>query len=373
MPQPSPTPGGSGSGGTGSGSTGNGYVGANTPCKVNLGASGFTLDCSGTNNVLIWNARESTVSSCPINEVEREPYPRALVTVPNTFSLLDNAWGPSGAGGSWTPAINADNIADFTELDGTPLLQGLLRDIKLGLRSRRLPLNQQWFGHLIDGPVWEFEDRSWNGGTTFTSNVITTTHTYQTASVGLTKKGRSFDQINKVPSNFYDLPAYYVRIFTLCGHEWRMTWQESVHYWKHDVNATCTTDGLNPDGSAKPGYAIDNCSSGAVRGVDAYKWEDRDSHSANDNHGWYGIDLTKYGYPLPFAKQYKSKSFGTVNNNVYWDATAEKWLYVPVVEVQSVLRNDECANGGTCPSAETGSLDSSITGGSGGILPTPVP
>jgi hypothetical protein len=177
---------------------------------------------------------------------------------------------------------------------------------------------------------------------------ITVTHTYNSASIGQPEFGRAFDFVRNEPSDLYNLPAYEVTLKTICGHEWQLKWQESAKYWKRDNGATCTVAGLNPDGTVKPGFARDSCPAGeAVAGQQAFKWVNRSSP-------WEGLDLRtlNLGFQFPYAIQGMSKEFGRVNNIVYWNRAPSPAMWIPVVEVQSVLRAEDCATGNGCPQVD---------------------
>ena len=311
-----------------------------------MGGGGFIFNCDSA-IPLIWNQSASVQSTCPVNEVERKPYPRGLVTVNNQLALQPREWGPAGSGGSWTVQLNPTNLLDYIGLDDLPLVEGLIRRVQLGLRSRRLPPNIYWFAVQVPLEEWHFDDRNSNGGAV-TLTGITVTHTYKSSSIGEPEHGRAFDFTRNQPADVYNLPAYEVTLKTFCGHEWQLKWQESVKYWLRAPGAVCTVAGLNTDGTVKPGFARDSCPSGqAVLGIAAFKWVDRTS-------SWEGLDLRtlNMGLPFPFAIQTMSQEFGRVNNQIYWSATPSPSIWVPIVEVQSVLRAEDCAEGGSCPQVD---------------------
>jgi hypothetical protein len=60
---------------------------------------------------------------------------------------------------------------------------------------------------------------------------------------------------------------------------------------------------------------------------------------------WAGVNMTQMGYPVPYDVRSRTRSAGMFRGQMYIDSPDGVW--VPVVEVQSVLR-DECVAAGTC-------------------------
>src|SRR4029453_10438884 len=119
--------------------------------------------------------------------------------------------------------------------------------------------------------------------------------------------------------------------------------------WHRD--GSCYQTILYPDGSTytPPGTSTEGCSPGWVApGHWVYSW----SSFSTD---WSGVDMTLTGLSTTYDVQPHSVSGGFYYDNVYWDSPSGIW--VPVVEVQSVLRS-RCVADGTCapPRAEPNSL-----------------
>jgi hypothetical protein len=335
-----PTPPGSGGGGGGEG-----------PCTPRLTADGFVLDCTESNpQIQTWNIQDQINTSCPVNEVKRSPYPRALVNVPANFTL-DPVDYTSIAGTSSNPQSPA-NLAQFVDAQGNPTelgyQLGVWMDLVLTMRSIRFNGGESWFGQIVPKPQWTFADRTWNTSAPQPTHQEGTqaTFVYQTSSAGLdTTQGRAFDMVNKVPADTYNLPAYNVTLQTFCGHEWKMSYRVAVRSW-HATGA-CAPSLILPDGTtyAPPGFSSEGCSAGLVApGTFVYAWQ-------MVNTDWTGIDLRQKGDPTSYAVRTKARPGGIFNNLDYWDNSTSIW--VPVIEVQSVLR-DECVAAGTCqpPTAE---------------------
>jgi len=319
------------------------------------------------------NISLTTSASCPNNVVLRDPYPRALVNVPVNFALqLDEQYryGPNKAG-NWTPQSSPQNIdsPELAEADGSPKYEGLYREMKIGLRTRRLDAGEPWFGFKAITPTWTFNngvngERVWNSNKAddLVQKNVTSTFRFQTSSAGLATGGREFDSNSKTIGNGYSLPAYQVQLETACGLEWAMTWKASVKdsIVKDPPDAPCfAPTAANP---APAVAATVGCPDGQVAtGKWKYKWEEKNSTDCGDGvtalEGWCGLDMQYYKMqPLPYQIRKQTTEGGVFKGSTYWSPNGAG-IRVPVVEVQTVMR-EACVANGTCspPSAPGGSL-----------------
>lgn len=313
-----------------------------------------------------------TAATCPTNYVMRDPYPRALVNKPVNFRLLldeQYRFSPSKAG-SWAAPVSPVNInsADLAEPDGAPKYEGLFRKVTIGLRGRRLEAGEEWFGYKAITPTWTFNtgngERTWNGssGGSLQQKNVTSTFMYQTSSAGLPSGGRAFDSNSKQILNAYTLPAYQVQLETACGFEWAMNWEISVKdkIVKDPPTAPCYVPSVAQPAPANP--ATEGCPAGQVaNGRWKYKWEMRAATDCGDGvlafEGWCGQDMKHYGvWALPYSIRRNTTEGGVFKGTTYWSPQAGG-IKVPVIEVQTVMR-DECVANGTCspPTAPGASL-----------------
>jgi len=300
---------------------------------------------------------------CPNNMVLRSPYPRTLINVPTQFTLLlddQYRYGPSKTG-NWTAPTSPINIdsAALKDVDGSPKIEGLFREMKIGLRARRLDAGEPWFGYKAITPTWTFNsgasgERVWNSNKAedLVQKNVTATFTYQTSSAGLSLGGREFDSNSKTIANSYNLPAYQVKLETACGFEWAMAWEVSVKdkIVKDPPDAPCfTPDETNPSPSIA---ATEGCPTGQVAtGKWKFRWQPKTSIDCGDGitavEGWCGMDMKYYKLlPLPYAIRKVTTEGGVFKGSTYW-SPAGAGIAVPVVEIQTVMR-EACVANGTC-------------------------
>ncbi len=315
------------------------------PCKPTVTADGFVLDCTASDKEIdTWNILAQVDTSCPINHVNRSPYPRAMVNMNVAFNLLPQS--ASALNGVHTVQVSPNNLSDFVDAQGNPTQKAyeanVWRNMVLTMRSYRLDGGVNWFNQTVPQPQWTFTDRSWNTNAQFPLQQQGTqaSYVYQTTSAGLsTIFGRAFDMTLKQPSSDYNLPAYGVNIQTFCGHEWMVTYQIAGRAWQQ--TGACYQTMLYPDGSTQTPDGTSNigCDPGWVApGKWAYEWVDKTT-------SWAGINMTQMGRPNTYDVRTRTQSGGVFNGQQYWDDPTGVW--VPVVEVQSVLR-EECVAKGTC-------------------------
>jgi len=319
------------------------------PCVPRLTTNGIVLDCKASDQLQTWNVHAEVNTSCPVNQVIRAPYPRSLVNVPTNF-ILEPA-GYNNIDGYASEPQSPANWTSFIDANGNPTKLGydasLWKDLRLIMRSQRFNGGETWFGQTVPKPQWTFADRDWNTTPPYPKQQEggTATYTYQTSSAGLpTEFGRSFDAVNKVPGDTYTLPAYGVTVKSYCGHEWKVTITMAARTW-HPSGA-CYETFINPDGTTHEpeGTSSSNCDAGWVSPGDwSYGWQDFSTDFA-------GIDLTQIGRTTSYDLRTRTISGGAWDGVVSWDQPQSVW--VPVIEVQSVLRK-ECVAAGTCDTPTT--------------------
>ena len=322
------------------------------PCVPHLTPGGIVLECRPSGEIQTWNVRAEVNTACPINEVMRAPYPRSLVNAETTFMLEPHEYNVIE--GVFSAPQSPANLDHFLDDDGLPsedgYSAGIWKNLRLVMRSRRFNGGETWFGQTVPRPQWVFTDRAWNDGPLpATQSGQQARYVYQTSSAGLpTTFGRGFDAASKAPSTRFDLPAYAVNLTTYCGHEWKVEVELATRTWNR--TGACYATRINPDGSTETpaGTSNEGCDPGYVApGEWVYGWE-------NNTTAWAGIDLTQIGRPTTYDFRTRTTSGGVFKGREYVDDPTGIW--VPVIEIQSVLR-DECVAAGTCapPQAEPGS------------------
>jgi hypothetical protein len=320
------------------------------PCDPFITNEGVVLFCEPRYGIQTGDVNANVSSTCPVNEVLRAPYPRALVNTETSFFLqpanYNNVYGYS------TQVQSPDNLQDFVDANGNPTKTGyavgIWRNFVLTMRSRRFNGGELWYGQVASDPQWKFTDRAWNAGPQEQSGA-TASYTYKTSSAGLgTTGGRGFDIANQKPTNTYNLPAYNVDINTSCGHEWKGTAEISQRQWVRDGKCE-QPDPTWPPGWTPDGWSFEGCDNGkAAPGHYGYFW-------APYVTGWTGVNMVLTGLDTTYDKQDDAVGGGFVRGSSYWDTNGG--VKVPVVEVQSVLRSP-CVASGDCepPKAESGSV-----------------
>lgn len=331
---------------------------ASLPClPFTYGGGAAALDCSGYAGHA-WSVSARVQSQCPINEVLRAPYPRTLVAMDTVFKLLKTRPDTQ-----WSASLTHPEVADGSALepDGAPKWAGLFRDLRIGLQSSRLsPAAGFWLDQPIPAPAWHFSDHTWNAAhrrypadQRSTGNGIDSDadalFAYETSSWGLPQLGRNFDFALDRPADRYDLPAYRVSLAVACGHEWRVTWDESIRVVVVSpyMDGQCFMSGAIQAGDDPTLRSSgDNCPPGMEHywnEISRYRWDHRDT-------GWNKIDLrTAAGLGTPYFMVYATRPGGAFKNQLYWEGDRE--IRVPVIEVQSVARPG-CFAAGACAGAQ---------------------
>jgi hypothetical protein len=313
---------------------GGGDVG--TPCEWIIGRGGAAqLQCRDQRGK-VWSIRVDLTVQCPQNQVIREPYPRALVSVPNNFGLLPASWNPS-ENGLWSDPQEPYNLRGLIDAEGNPLEEGLVRRVQYGMRAQRLAKEQNWLGRSVPDITWSFTGNSSDGSPKVRYG-ITATYAYASASfVGagvntgaVAGKGRRFDFGARRPSNLYDLPAFPVKVSSFCGFWQSVKLEESVKYWQQLSRCFDTYTDENGDPVTPAGFSDEGCPTGQIAfGEWRYKWEPRVLQS------WTPLDLRVLGLPDPYLEFSGSTSAGLFKGVLYEEPVG-RGIWVPVVEAQTV-------------------------------------
>ncbi len=245
--------------------------------------------------------------SLPVWYVDRRPYPRGMVQVPNMLSVVDLP-----AAEAWSGAVDPDGSACHCRADGSCAedapAEGTLCDFRLGLRT--VPSNQ--------APSWVCEDSG--KGTAFE---ITCTWPHSSAGKAYEGKGLGCEA----------LPAFRVTAslpyWWYIGRQW--------HVWEQvGENCSCVCKVCeDPRGCA------DQCDCHGDGSLCIHDDEfcDRDCEPVygwvQQGPNWELLDLRDYGHPTPYM----------VNGNVQLvDSRAcgphpVGSIWVPIIEVQGVISN----------------------------------
>lgn len=302
------------------------------PCQPQAYDDTLTFDCIFDG---IEERRVAASSSCPHNRVERTPYPRSLVGVPTYFRLQHEIWGTGGAGGmrgSREFAVGAD---------GNPLHMGAWT-LDIAIRSQRLPAGVRWAEERVVGPEWTFRDRGASGG----GGGDVAAFTWRASSFGQPALGVAADRRTALPNLAARLPAWEVVTTTSCGHE--VTWRYRVADTENIIGECRFYDG-------KPNDMAQTCGSVGADGSGWYaevtqklRW--RTAFGQPDFPAWQTIDLRWFGRGRSYATMRRTQEYGIVRDAIFDSGLVRDSLWVPVIEVQSVLRSDEChGNRAACP------------------------
>ncbi len=288
-------------------------------------------------------------TECPVNRVVRDSYPRVLVDTDVEFRLLDATWSPSPDGNS-SSAVSPVNLTDLVNDAGDPTQSGVWRNFVLRVRSQRFTgaPGERWFGVKTSKPNYFFHDDTALRGTlnhdTYQVGPVAVFR-WQAPSARRSRRGRRYDVMNDALTQDHNAPAYPVAVTTSCGHTWSASWEEAER--SEEFLAPC-----QPQTEPPPvGWTNNTCPPGEARPYrERFRWIAR-STGAN----WQGIDMR--GVPnagprieTPYAIQWKAIGGGYFKGNPTPVFDEVIGIWVPVVEVQSILRGDGCvANLAMCP------------------------
>ncbi|MBN1933169.1 MAG: hypothetical protein JW934_00815 [Anaerolineae bacterium] len=294
------------------------------PCTAGINGNGVQVICDGDDPIdgQYLNYLVDVVAQVPPHLVIRNPWPRSLVTVINTFELQPEPRysAPGGESGNWSSAA----LPYSTGANGTH--EGQIANYQMGLRWRRLD---------DQPPVWTFDERPWNVGRDYGLGAIansaegwSVSHYYETASSDIDNPDRYGDPDDK-PCNGpgldgrWNLPAYQVQV----GTHWTIEWAQQWDVWvKVCSEARCVHS------SGVWQLDLDPCN----RGWAGWRREDHDIYEWQHRYdGWHIIDLTRYGSPTWYYTSYAVRSSG---DGINWGSVLDV-VPAPVIEVQSVIRN----------------------------------
>jgi hypothetical protein len=344
----------------------------------------LTFDrCTG----LDWGYQLSVWARVPPHRVQVDPFPRWLVAMGaplpapyesgqagrltlQDYPALTNASTPANCGpayndgGCWSNSANIPNpIRRNAEGEAEPR-PGDVKDYRLGLRWRRIDIVS---GNDL-GPIppicWAFDERDWNIGRDYgygpISNVACGTaveHIYETSSWDKPHNGANFyppEEVcgaqehccEQVPSQWTN-PAYQVTVPTYWAAEWAKEW----YVWEQ-VGAEFGECGCY---GAPPGPFEPNQPCTAPPGICTQpgEWYGRIGRPRYDwvhhEEAWHTIDLRRFGGDNWYFTSWSVVTTGRGDWCAYeYTNGGGTSVPVPVIEIQSVLR-DPCVLNGTCP------------------------
>lgn len=302
------------------------------PCEPQAADDTLTFDCLFDGHA---ERRVAASSSCPLNRVERTPYPRSLVGVPTYFRLQHEVWGTGGAGGmrgSKEFAVGAD---------GNPLHMGAWT-LDIAIRSQRLPAGVRWADERVVGPEWTFRD----GGGSSGAGGDLAHFTWRYSSFGQPVLGVGADRRTSLPNPAASLPAWEVIAATSCGHE--VSWRYRVADTENIIGECRHYDGRPNDMAQVCGGVAADGSGWYAEVTQRLRW--RTAAGQTDFPSWQTIDLRWFGRGRSYATVRRTQEYGIVRDALYDSGLVRDSLWVPVIEVQSVLRSDAChASSAACP------------------------
>ena len=363
------------------------------PCIPNYNADGIDINGCVEDGMhgFEWEYALHVSARVPPHLVQVDPFPRWLVAMgaplpspftssrPGRLTLQDYPGhtppglcapnGPGNADGCWSNSV----AIPPTHLYAEPS-PGFVRNYRIGLRWRRLDRTDG-----VDlGPYppicWDFDERDWNVGADYGYGSIpasqcgstSVTHVYETSSWGLPHNGPRYlpaeeacpaweeHCCEQVPSDDgeWDMAAYQVRVYTTWAAEWQVRWESWEQVGMEWGDCGCT--GLDPTadpnwrscGEPPPGICI-----GTVDGTEWWgRWGEPEYGWVEQVEGWHPIDLRLHGSPTWYYTSYAviTTGAGPWCAYEYADPNPGDTVRVPVIEVQSVLR-DPCVVDGTCP------------------------
>lgn len=260
------------------------------PCTdLSLSRKG-ELVCLGPESV-------SVSAQVPCMIVERWPYPRGLVNLENSFSVL----------GPW----KSETGRAFSEV----WVPGKLRNYLLEI---------EWRFNEDSYPVWFFDEREWAEEPSHERG-FSVSHTYQTSSWAKPENGPSLN-------GKLELPAYQVRVYV----QWVPWVHRSYEYTvEKRINFSCQpTDGTcleKQDFCEMEGYAARD--QGCYRTV----WKKYDS-------GWVPINLRDFGYTNAYYTSSAAIDISQPPEDIPSVPETARWcdsIPVPVIEVQVYLNAPE--------------------------------
>ncbi len=144
------------------------------------------------------------------------------------------------------------------------------------------------------------------------------------------------------------MPSYQVRVDTFWQTEWNVRWEqyERVGFGDYGDDSACFCRSEEPVGVPHVGCAASACPGcGGWCGKVAeprYEW-------VRHEMGWQPVDLRRFGSSTWYYEQWAVCSGGSGPWCAFEYGTCGGAVPVPVIEVQSVLR-DPCVIDDSCPS-----------------------
>jgi len=328
----------------------------------------------------------------PPHRVQVDPFPRWLVAMgaplpdpfesgePGKLILMDypaftppELCAPNGPGfsaGCWSDSVN---LPDPVREEPDP---GDIKNYRLGLRWRRVRSDQPDPNDLGAVPpvCWDFDEREWNVGKDYgygrtageSCGSTIVAHIYETSSWDKPHNGPRFlpkEEVcpgdpngccEQVPSGDgeWDMPAYQVKVYTTWAAEWAVQWDAwEVVGTEWSPEDSCFS---RPEGEPL-GIPHRDCPYADNRGCNpADSWCGQIGAPVYDwvhhSEGWYPIDLREYGSATWYYTSWAviTTGEGPWCEYEYADPNPSDTVRVPVIEVQSVLR-DPCILDDSCP------------------------
>jgi hypothetical protein len=322
----------------------------------------------------------------PPHRVQVDPFPRWIVAMgaplpekydsgtPGTLTLQDypaftppGLCAPNGPGfseGCWSDTVDIPEPPDNPGPDWEPD-PGDMRNYRIGLRWRRIDMTDGPVAGPIPPICFTFDEREWNMGADYGYGPIpviecgtSVTHIYETSSWCKPHNGPRFIPpeeacppgvdhcCEQVPSGDgeWDMPAYQVRVPTYWSAQWKVEWEV---YEQVRSDGECQCHG-GPGANECQGQA--GMCTGAPS-TEHWVWvEDPVYDWVSHETDWNLMDLRDYGSGTWY---YTSWAVITTGEGPwcafeYADPNPGSTVRVPVIEIQSVLR-DPCMVDGTCP------------------------
>jgi hypothetical protein len=303
------------------------------PCNQlpQIGGGGLAQPCARQ-----WPGYDLSVAvQIPPVQAARNPWPRALVGLPNDFKFVSAPDGVEKFSAVKALPCNVDrrDHEDSSFNCGNPngdVGEGAQVNYQLGVAWRRYAGSDPGFGTqppFISALV--LEDRSWNNGNRLIQILPgqTIQHTYQTSSYGLSHDFPAWNPACQNRACSYaertlpdqSVPAYSAVIQTWWWPEWTFRYDEyqcghKVKVCVASVKSTDTCDGV----------AFQK----EVRECDRWHW-------VNMTDPWMLYDARQQGLPLPYVGSNRT-NFAGMNPGGVVQTPFDYPASVPVIEIQPV-------------------------------------
>jgi hypothetical protein len=200
-----------------------------------------------------------------------------------------------------------------------------------------------WLGESARGPEWSFADGAEGSG----AAGDLARYSWRYSSHGQPANGVGVDRATQLPLTSVRLPAWEVVVNTSCGHEVS---------WVYRVAEETMTTGACQFFVAQPTPQSLACGPVAVDGSGWYRetqkklqWRRVLGQDAFPD-AWRTVDLRNYGGQHTYAVMRRVRELGVIDDGLFDPNITGQSLWVPVIEVQSVLRSEQCYQNPTaCP------------------------